>query len=181
MAFSCKKLTKKGIPMKEADLLPRFLWFNWLWINPCAPFATFCVCLPMCWIGPVFFEPLLWTFLTAPWPPVLTFCVWESMDSGMNSKSSGDLLRRFPLFDSVPFPPFPIFWVCLELPRILAAPLHDPLALHSMLTIEPTAPSAFCCDCDPMKDAALGLKFKAWIQFKAHIMPPQGAWVWLVA
>merc|ERR1719336_3358062 len=66
-----------------------------------------------------------------------------------------DLLRLLPELARVPLPPALIFWVCLEFPLILVAPLQEPLVLHSMLTIDPTAPLAFFCVCEPIKEADL--------------------------
>jgi len=121
-------------------------------------------------------EPLvLHSMLTIePTAPLAFFCVWEPI-------KEADLLRLLPELASVPLPPFPMFWVWAEFPLILAAPLQEPLVLHSMLTIEPTAPLAFFCVWDPMKDADLLPRFFLFNRLViCPLAPPATFCLWLV-
>merc|ERR1719336_2736679 len=130
------------------DLLRRF---PLLASVPLPPALIFWVCLecPLILAAPLQEPFVLHCMLTIlPTAPLAFFCSCFPM-------KLGDLLRLFPLFDRVPLPPFPIFWVCWEFPLILAAPLQEPLVLHCMLTILPTAPLAFFCSCFPMKSGDL--------------------------
>ena len=132
------------------DLLRRFPLFANV---PLPPALMFCVCLefPLILAAPSQEPLVLHSMLTIdPTAPPAFACFWEPM-------KEADLLRLLPELARVPLPPALIFWVCLEFPRILTAPLQDPLVLHSMLVIEPTAPPAFFCSCCPMK---LGLQNK---------------------
>merc|ERR1719336_624178 len=128
------------------DLLRRF---PLLASVPLPPALIFWVCLecPLILAAPLQDPLVLHCMLTIlPEAPLALFCFCDPM-------KLGDLLRLLPELARVPWPPALIFWVCLEFPLILAAPLQEPFVLHCMLTIEPTAPSAFCCVWEPIKEA----------------------------